>query len=159
MTVYRVTSNPTFRDMSGRFSKAEKALLAARRSELRKLGRLHQQAIQRAAPKKTGEFARGIRFRSFEKGDSVGFTVSTPQPLGKWLRPPGTKPHTITARRAKYLRFYWPKAGKVVFFKSVQHPGYKPDSDFVEDAVDSLADERRAALRRISTRYINEVVR
>lgn len=35
----------------------------------------------------------------------------------------GTRPHIITPKRAQALRFYWPKMGGVVYFKSVQHPG------------------------------------
>ena len=45
----------------------------------------------------------------------------------------GTRPHEIRAVRANALRFYWPKVGKVVFFKRVWHPGTKP-SKFVEEA-------------------------
>lgn len=37
----------------------------------------------------------------------------------------GGRPHIIRARRAKTLRFYWPKAGKVVFPIQVNHPGNK----------------------------------
>lgn len=155
MAVFSVEANPTFRDMIGRFVRAEDALLTARRVEMRTLGRLHRDAIKRKAPKKTGKFAAGIRFRTTQSGDSVGFTVSTPQPLGTFLRPPGTRPHVIRARRAKFLRFE--VGGKIVYTKSVNHPGYRPSSDFVEDAVDELAPERTRALRRISTRYIQEI--
>jgi len=46
----------------------------------------------------------------------------------------GTRPHEIRAVRANALRFYWPKVGKVVFFKRVWHPGTKP-SKFHEVAL------------------------
>jgi len=36
----------------------------------------------------------------------------------------GAKPHTITARRAKNLRFI--VGGKLMFRKTVQHPGNRP---------------------------------
>lgn len=39
----------------------------------------------------------------------------------------GTKPHVIAARVAPYLVFYWKKVGRVVRFKSVNHPGTKPN--------------------------------
>jgi len=159
MPAFTVTSIPTFRDLQGRFAKAEKALIDERRKQMRSLGRMHVEAIQRFAPKKTGEFARGIRFRTKQSGDSVSFSVSTPQPLGRWLRPPGTKPHVIRAKRAKYLRFYWPKVGKVVYFTAVNHPGYRPKNDFVKQGVDSLEKERGIALRKISTRYISEITK
>ena len=36
----------------------------------------------------------------------------------------GSRPHKITPKRpGGVLRFHWPKAGGVVYFKSVQHPG------------------------------------
>lgn len=37
----------------------------------------------------------------------------------------GTRPHPIRARRAPMLVFYWPKVGRVVRFKAVNHPGTK----------------------------------
>ncbi len=37
-----------------------------------------------------------------------------------------TGPTPIVARRARFLRFYWPKVGRVVFLKRVMHPGNKP---------------------------------
>jgi hypothetical protein len=45
----------------------------------------------------------------------------------------GSKPHKIKAKRAKSLAFFWPKAGRVCFFKSVNHPGTKP-MPFLETA-------------------------
>lgn len=35
----------------------------------------------------------------------------------------GTPPHVIRPRRAKKLVFFWRKAGRVVYAKSVRHPG------------------------------------
>jgi len=32
----------------------------------------------------------------------------------------------IVARNARFLRFFWPKVGRVVFFRKVMHPGNKP---------------------------------
>lgn len=37
----------------------------------------------------------------------------------------GSKPHTIAARRAPMLSFYWTKVGRHVKFFSVNHPGTK----------------------------------
>lgn len=34
-----------------------------------------------------------------------------------------TRPHVIKAKNAQALRFNWPKAGGVVYFKQVHHPG------------------------------------
>ena len=158
MSVFKVTSNPTFRDMKGRFAKANTSLLNARRQEMKSLGRKHKDALKRFAPRDTGKFAAGIRFQTFQRGDSIGFTVSTPQPLGTWLRPPGTKPHTINPRRpGGMLRFT--VNGVEVFARSVKHPGYKPPNDFVKEATESMQTERLRALRRMSTRYIEQVIK
>lgn len=35
----------------------------------------------------------------------------------------GARPHVIRARNAPVLAFYWPKVGRDVFFRSVNHPG------------------------------------
>jgi hypothetical protein len=42
----------------------------------------------------------------------------------------GTKPHAIHARRVKFLRFMW--HGRIVFRRSVWHPGTKP-RPFLDD--------------------------
>jgi hypothetical protein len=52
----------------------------------------------------------------------------------------GTRPHTIRARRKPLLVFFWPKAGRVVSFKQVNHPGTKPNR--------FLTKPLRAVLRR-----------
>lgn len=63
---------------------------------------------------KKGKWSRGIEFQA---GSDVDYTLYMDQ---------GTKPHVIKAKNAPYLTFFWPKVGRVVHFKSVQHPGTKP---------------------------------
>jgi hypothetical protein len=63
---------------------------------------------------KKGKWSRGIEFQA---GSDVDYTLYMDQ---------GTQPHKITAKNAPYLVFYWPKVGRVVHFKSVNHPGNKP---------------------------------
>lgn len=46
----------------------------------------------------------------------------------------GTRPHPIVARRAKMLRFYWPKVGAEVMFKAVNHPGTRANP-FVQESL------------------------
>jgi len=43
-----------------------------------------------------------------------------------------TRPHVIKARNAQALRFNWPKAGGVVYFKQVHHPGTKGNPWFFD---------------------------
>jgi len=63
----------------------------------------------------------------------------------------GTIPHRIPkGEGGKILRFWWDKVGKVVFFKSVWHPGTKPQpfKDLAGDiARDFFMDELVANLR------------
>jgi hypothetical protein len=40
-----------------------------------------------------------------------------------WYHHEGAGPHVIRARQAKMLRFYWRRAGRVVIFRQVNHPG------------------------------------
>ncbi|MEE9177574.1 MAG: hypothetical protein V3U46_04035 [Acidimicrobiia bacterium] len=42
----------------------------------------------------------------------------------------GTRPHVIRAKRGGVLAFHWPKAGGVVFFAKVNHPGNAPNPFF-----------------------------
>lgn len=151
MTNFTVTAVPTFRDLQGRFAKAEDALLDIRRDELRQFGRRVVSVMQAEAPKKTGQFASGIRFRTTQEGDAVSLSVSSPQPLGKWIVQ-GTKPHVITPRGQGYpLRFT--VGGTTVFAYRVQHPGTKPNN-YPKRAVDQLRPEMSRVLSRISTRFI-----
>lgn len=53
----------------------------------------------------------------------------------------GTAAHPIVARRAPMLVFYWRKAGRVVRFRKVNHPGTRPNSymhDSVREAIGAL---------------------
>ncbi len=42
----------------------------------------------------------------------------------------GTRPHVIRAKPGGVLRFNWPKAGGIVFFAKVNHPGNAPNPFF-----------------------------
>ena len=153
-TAFRIESIPTFRAINGRFAVAEKELLEARRDEMRVLGAKARDIYQEEAPKKTGEFSRNIRYRTFVRSDSVGFTVSMPQPLGKWITD-GTRPHVIRPRGQGYpLRFT--VNGRTVYAYRVNHPGTKPNP-FTERAAARFEPEGQKALNRISLRYIAKV--
>jgi hypothetical protein len=55
----------------------------------------------------------------------------------------GSRPHVIRANRAQALRFYWPKRGAVVFFRSVNHPGTDANP-FFEKVIGRWGDYLRA---------------
>jgi hypothetical protein len=81
---------------------------------------------QRAmAAKKSGAMAAGMHYTKghwsrgiqFDAGSAVDYAAANDQ---------GAKPHVIKAKNAPFLVFFWPKVGRVVYFKSVNHPGNKP---------------------------------
>lgn len=147
-TVFTIEARPPFRDTKGRWTKSSDKMLASARSGMRDQGRRMVSLMQDEAPKRSGQFAKDIRFRSFASSGgtgSIGFTVTTPQPLGTFIIR-GTKPHRIAARRAKALFFHWARIGaNVVVPKGggfsthwragnlwigkgyVNHPGTKPN--------------------------------
>lgn len=99
-------------------------------------------AAQEEAPVRTGHLRRNIKVTPFRmtgpyKGEGgLGVSLRDVPYAGhvRW----GTKPHRIAARRAPALVFFWPKVGRTVFFKSVNHPGTKPN-DFLTRAVRRVA--------------------
>lgn len=102
--------------------------------------------LREAAPSATGRMASVIR------ADPKGATtveVVVPVDYASYTRPPGTRPHEIRAVAARALRFFWPRAGGYVFFKSVQHPGYQPSSDWYGDEIDQWRDLVEQRLRTI----------
>lgn len=52
--------------------------------------------------------------------------VGSDDPIALWHHE-GTVPHVIRASRAPKLVFFWPKAGRVVAFRQINHPGTRPN--------------------------------
>ena len=154
MPAFKLTINPTFRDLAGRFATANKNLLEDRRSILQAEGRRFQSIARAEAPKKTGDFARGIKWRSFIRANAVGFTISTPKPLGDWIAR-GTPPHVIVPRGPGYpLRFVI--GGRTIYTYRVNHPGTKPNP-FMQRAKDKWMPGAMTNIRRIATRWKTNV--
>lgn len=153
---YQLTTKPTFRALNGRFNRADKVLLVERRKELKIQAQRFVKLAKEEAPKRTGEFASNIRFRTFQEQTALGFRVSIPDPLGTFITE-GTEPHPIVASRGKVLAFV-PKGGsEVVFAHSVNHPGTKPNR-FMGRASRRWHPGARKMLARISLRYASEIV-
>lgn len=131
-TIFQMTSKPPIRDIQGRFAKADDKLLAEHRKMMRRQGRRMKDLIVDEAPEDTGEFKRGIRWQSFTRGSDVGFKVTTPQPLGRYIVE-GTRPHVIPGN--PILAFDWPGGPPelrdpetgMYFFGAVNHPGTEPN--------------------------------
>lgn len=80
------------------------------------------------APSKTGELRRQIRTsqsRDVQGRYSTGYDVTSNAPYSIFVIK-GTRPHKITGN--PLLAFFWPKLGRDVVFRSVQHPGTRPNN-------------------------------
>lgn len=115
-----------FRSFLGRYTKASRTLERDLKGKFFRHGRRLYDLVLDEAPEKTGEFKRKIRYRTYQGTGKMGLAITTPLPLGRFIIG-GTKAHPIVAVRASALAFYWAKFGKVVFYKSVWHPGTKPN--------------------------------
>lgn len=51
----------------------------------------------------------------------------------------GTQLHPISAHRPpRFMKFYWDKVGKVVYFEKVNHPGHPQPQPFLLEALGSV---------------------
>lgn len=89
-----------------------------------KVARDIRDEAKRIVPVRTGRLRESIRASRVKVSGPfrVEAHVSANRRYARFVHE-GTRPHIILARRARALRFYWPRVGKVVFFKSVNHPG------------------------------------
>lgn len=147
-----ITSDPPVSELIRRSMQAQKSV----NDELgaiidRQAGRFVRIAWSEA-PKNTGDYAARIRARQLTVANGVGFEVLSPSPLGKWIQM-GTRPHVIRARNARYLRFYWPKVGRVVYFKQVNHPGTKANP-FMARAYRQWAPDAQRDLGNVGLKWV-----
>jgi len=178
MSNVRITTEvlPTWRDVQGRFARAEKELLEARRDELRGEGRVIVQMARANLREKIGRpsgLENAIRFNTQDNGDTIVLNVTAPG---------YAKPHKIQARYKSALSFFWPRVGLQVAvpkrggFRThvsggtlwvgkgyVNHPGgslvplmtpvlQKTNREWLPSRGDQ-------ALRRMSLRYVQELTR
>lgn len=99
--------------------KRETARIAARTIDRR---------LNENVPVKTRQLKRSIEVNVRESGRGIKVIPQAggPDIIQALTTEKGARPHKIVARRAKALTFYWPKVGRVVSFKSVNHPGNPP---------------------------------
>jgi len=176
MTRFTVESRPTFRDLGGRFARANDDLLDIRREELRTEGRFlvnltKKKLKDKTAPYSSSKLENAIRFNTRSDGQTVRLSVTTPSQAG---------PHKIAPLNAQALAFNWPRVGMMTFvprgggFKThvragqlwvgkgyVDHPGGSLVPLFtplLEDANSEWSNTRgRAVLNRISLRYVKSI--
>lgn len=174
----RIEAKPTYRDLQGKFTRANDALLTAKRDELRGEGRIMVDSIRgkirtKTAPYSSVKLEQGVRFNTRQSGETISLNVTVPARAGK---------HRIQARFARALSFFFGRIGMQLivprrggfrtFVKDgrmfsgkgyVDHPG----GSMVPLLKPILEDEQRewsqtrglVALRRISTRYTQELTK
>ena len=79
--------------------------------------------LKNTGPRNTGELARktGVEVAS-TSGNRITAVAVIDVTYGEFVIQ-GTRPHVIRAKRGGVLAFNWPKAGGMVFFAKVNHPG------------------------------------
>lgn len=122
----QLITSPNPAEFARRVDLAQREYDNEERAMMGRLGQRMAQLSRSEAPKRTGRYAQSISHRVFTDIVGSGFEIRSNSPLRAYITE-GTKPHPIVARRAKFLRFFWPKVGRVVFFKSVNHPGTRPN--------------------------------
>lgn len=156
--VIQITSNPSFRELSHRARKANKRMDEGRREMMRKIGRTVIFYERLEAPERTGKFKKSLIYRTAQSGATITLKTFSAQPLGKWIIG-GTRPHIIRAKRVKFLRFFWPKGPNgpgVYFFRSVNHPGTKPNP-YHERAWRRAQPEAVVELRKLGGRFVADL--
>lgn len=148
-----------YRDVLGRFAQRTAALTDTRRDLARESGRIMVEQLKIHAPRKTGKFAAGLFYRTYERGDMVETRFYAGGEHGYVLPflAYGTADHIIprggsAAQKAKGypLRFFWqkgPRGPGMYSYWSVHHPGTNA-SPFIGLARVSAQPPIRELLRR-----------
>lgn len=112
---------PELNEMRQRFGHAPEVVREEQYRAMQVATLVAEGEVARRTPVKTGRARNSITSRVEQRGDTVYGTVEN-LPL-KYIRPLefGSRPHTITPTHAKALRFSM--GGRIVFAKSVHHPG------------------------------------
>lgn len=124
---FDVRTHPVFADVIKRFREAERVMERSMESNLRGQATRLLQLTQKEAPKDTGKYASAIDYEFRQSGKQFLIKIKGPAPLSTFIVL-GTKRHTITAKNASVLSFFWqngPSGPGQYFFQSVEHPGTK----------------------------------
>lgn len=101
-------------------------------------------AVAREGRERVGGLRSSIRAgEPQEEGNTMMVPIFAFQ-RARFTRPPGVEGHFIPemgrerdiAAGEKPLSFYWEKVGHWAYFSSVYSPGYRPETDWVRDALD-----------------------
>lgn len=101
----------------------DKTLLEFRRENERTARAMQQEYIRGVKENfRTGTLEKSIKYDTDD--DFMSVEVGSTAEHAIYLEF-GTRAHTITPKFSRFLRFFWPKVGKVVYMKRVKHPGTK----------------------------------
>ena len=144
---------PTFRALRGRFARADRELLDSKRNEIRGEGRRYVRIAGEEAPGGTGRtVARGITFKTFIQGQTVGFRAYAGR-IGRFHQEGtgiyGPRGRLIRPVNARALRFEI--GGEVLYRMWVR--GIKPNR-FMGRAYRRWLPGARSMLRKMSLRYV-----
>lgn len=145
MTKILTITTHNFRNELGHFTRAIPAIRAKTRDHTREMGRRLIKKMREYAPVGThyvisddnsytehrpATLQKSLRFRTFKTKDGYDLRIYAASHVKFVVEK--TKPHRISAKNVKFLRFVWPDAppeiverfgGNVVYFRSVWHPG------------------------------------
>ena len=82
--------------------------------------------LRRTSPVITGDLYSSITSRYTVTPERVVIDFQADAPYAGFVID-GTRPHVIRPKTKKALSFYWPKIGGQAVFRSVNHPGNKPN--------------------------------
>jgi hypothetical protein len=103
-----------FRGWNGPLGHSVNRLALETEWRARQYANVRSGALKASIRTERGVWHKGIRFHT---GSDVPYALYVEE---------GTRPHEIRAKNAPFLVFFWPKVGRVVHFKRVQHPGTRP---------------------------------
>ena len=114
------TTTPDLAEMARRAGKSQDEIVGYLRQVMARQAVRFRAMGYEAAPKRTGQYAGSIETQPITGANEAGFKALSAAPLGTFIQK-GTRPHVIRARNARFLVFYRPKTGWVMFLKSVNH--------------------------------------
>jgi hypothetical protein len=100
-------------------------------------------AARVTSPRDTGELAAGHETDYGHHGvhhDLESRVIAVPKQAIYVIK--GTEPHVIQAKRASRLVFFWKKVGRIVSFKSVNHPGHPQANNYLLESLKRIMRRR-----------------
>lgn len=140
-----------FRDVLGRFAKAQKEVVGINRELVREAGRLYIRSLRDEAP--VGETRRlrdSFSFKTFERPTGLDLRVYSSDPNIQYVIKE-TAPHEIAG--GPYLAFFWSKVGQPVVLRRVMHPGTKANP-FHERAYTKVEGKFATLVNKAGSRFL-----